>query len=64
MQDFISVLRDSNFVQTREAVQNKFKLSVATTLHPPAQKVPNWNKITRRLVRARHRQAGFDIDRA
>ena len=41
----MSVLRDSNFVQTREATQNKFKLSVAGALHLWSKKVPNWNKL-------------------
>jgi hypothetical protein len=40
-----SVLRDGKFVQTREAIGNKFKSSVAMALHPAVETVPNWNKL-------------------
>jgi hypothetical protein len=34
----VSVLRERNFVQMRQAPQNKFKLSVAGALHLPAER--------------------------
>jgi hypothetical protein len=41
-----SVLPDHGFVQMAETPPNKFKLSVAGTLHLGSKKVPNWNKLT------------------
>jgi len=41
-----SVLPDRGFVQMPGVAQNKFKWSVAGTLHPERRKVPKWNKLT------------------
>jgi hypothetical protein len=63
MQDLVSVLRDSKFVQTGKATQNKFKISVAGTLHPIGPGVPNWNKLTNRFDACSPQASGIDIDR-
>jgi hypothetical protein len=46
---FASVLPDGDFVQTATTTPNKFKLSVAGTLHPAAKKGPKLEQVNKSL---------------
>jgi hypothetical protein len=48
---FTSVLPDRDFVQMADTPPNKFKLSVAGTLHPAARKGPKLEQVNKSFAR-------------